>query len=383
MAVPRPRTKDPERNSQQRRRDAAPPSIPRLTRRRVGRRSLVATGAGVVVVGGILVAALLVGGGNAPQATPASSGKLATVERTDLVSVSTFSGTVDAQAGPAVVNRLNGTITGETTEGTTVKRGGGLYFVDGLPVLLFYGTVPAWRDIGPGVSDGVDVKQLEENLDALGFDPGIIDDHFTSSTQSAIENWQDSLGLAKDGVVRLGRIIFAPGALKVDQLSKTTGSPTHDGDTIMTTLSDSRVVTVPVDSSAQVALQSGDNVSIVRPDGSKVAGTVTAISASQASGDQGSGNNTTQDATVEPKRASDLAALRDGTSVDVELQDDARKGVLAVPVTALVARSTGGYAVEVVRGGATEFVTVTPGLYADDLVEISGNVREGDKVVVP
>ena len=35
------------------------------------------------------------------------------------------------------------------------------------------------------------------------------------------------------------------------------------------------------------------------------------------------------------------------------------------------------------RGNSTTFVPVTPGLYANDLVEVSGDLQEGDKVVVP
>jgi multidrug efflux pump subunit AcrA (membrane-fusion protein) len=65
--------------------------------------------------------------------------------------------------------------------------------------------------------------------------------------------------------------------------------------------------------------------------------------------------------------------------VDVDFAVEHRQGVLAVPVKALLARQGGGYAVEL-PGGRT--VSVEPGLFADDWVEVSGDgLREGMRVV--
>jgi hypothetical protein len=59
---------------------------------------------------------------------------------------------------------------------------------------------------------------------------------------------------------------------------------------------------------------------------------------------------------------------------------------LVVPVDALLALASGGYAVEVVGpGGARHLVAVTPGLFddADGLVQVDGELRDGQRVVVP
>ena len=59
--------------------------------------------------------------------------------------------------------------------------------------------------------------------------------------------------------------------------------------------------------------------------------------------------------------------------------------VLAVPVGALLALAEGGYAVEVVAAdGTTSLVGVKLGLASDetDLVEVRGDLHEGDTVVV-
>src|SRR5262245_40349810 len=137
----RPGTRRAKRARKDEGRNAEPQPIRRPSRR-VRRRSMVATGAGVAVVGGIVVATLLIGGTSRPKATPVASEHLATVQRTDLVSVNTFSGTVGSKAGPAIINRLNGTLTSQPIEGTTIRRGGTLYSIDGEAVVLFYGALP-------------------------------------------------------------------------------------------------------------------------------------------------------------------------------------------------------------------------------------------------
>ena len=62
------------------------------------------------------------------------------------------------------------------------------------------------------------------------------------------------------------------------------------------------------------------------------------------------------------------------------------ESALSVPVTALVGRSGGGFAVEVVRdGGRRELVAVKLGLFdgTDGRVQVEGDLAEGDDVVVP
>jgi multidrug efflux system membrane fusion protein len=337
----------------------------------------------VLVVAGIVAVALLTGGTSKPKTSSAVTTHYSTVARTNLVATQSFDGTVASQDGPQVVNRQNGTITALAAEGSSVSRGQALYSVDGHAVMLMYGALPAWRDIGgPRITDGADVQQLEQNLAALGYATGTVDQTYTSSTASAISAWQTAVGLSSDGVVHLGQVAFAPAAVRVNKQQVTVGSPVRDGQQVMTTLSSNKVVDVTLDSSNQNSLTGGDAVSIVGSDGSAMPATVSSINAA-ASGQSGGGGGSSATAVITPKSASVLAKLKDGTAVTVNLVTDSRKNVLAVPVTALVARASGGYTVEVVRGNGTQFVPVTPGLYANDLVEVSGDLQEGDKVVVP
>jgi multidrug efflux pump subunit AcrA (membrane-fusion protein) len=77
----------------------------------------------------------------------------------------------------------------------------------------------------------------------------------------------------------------------------------------------------------------------------------------------------------------------DQAPVQVTVTTASVPGALVVPVTALLARSGGGYAVEVVDpGGTHHLVSVSLGLFddADGLVQVTGSgLAAGQEVVVP
>jgi multidrug efflux pump subunit AcrA (membrane-fusion protein) len=62
------------------------------------------------------------------------------------------------------------------------------------------------------------------------------------------------------------------------------------------------------------------------------------------------------------------------------------RNVLVVPVAALLSQASGGYVVEVVGTGNTRrYVPVTTGIFddADGLVQVTGALTPGQRVVVP
>ena len=74
----------------------------------------------------------------------------------------------------------------------------------------------------------------------------------------------------------------------------------------------------------------------------------------------------------------------DGAPVTVSVTRETRENVLTVPVDALLALAEGGYGVELVTGdGASRLVGVETGLFADGRVEVTGEIAEGDEVLVP
>jgi len=72
----------------------------------------------------------------------------------------------------------------------------------------------------------------------------------------------------------------------------------------------------------------------------------------------------------------------DAAPVTVKLTTKQATSVLAVPVASLLALAEGGYAVERVTGvNSTSLVGVQTGVFAGGMVEVSGDLHEGDQVV--
>ncbi len=74
----------------------------------------------------------------------------------------------------------------------------------------------------------------------------------------------------------------------------------------------------------------------------------------------------------------------DQAPVTVSIVSASAHGVLAVPVSALVALAGGGYAVEVEQGRSLHLVAVHTGLFGQTLVQVTGaGLRPGMRVEVP
>jgi hypothetical protein len=150
----------------------------------------------------------------------------ASVTRRTLSESSTVNGTLGYGTSLELYDRVGGTFTWLPSVGAVIARGGALWRIDDLPVVLMYGSVPAYRVLKQGVSDGPDVTELNENLIDLGFDPyGAItdDESFGEATAAAVKRWQKTDGLPETGEVELGRVVFAPGARRVTDVKVALG----------------------------------------------------------------------------------------------------------------------------------------------------------------
>ncbi|HKA11181.1 MAG TPA: peptidoglycan-binding protein, partial [Candidatus Dormibacteraeota bacterium] len=126
-----------------------------------------------------------------------------------------------------------GAYTALPSVGQTVGRGETLYAVNGRPIPLFFGRTPLARQLTVGVS-GDDVKELEENLIALGYGDGLTaDGNFIQADASAVKRWQAALGVAQTGVVNPGEAAFLPGQLRVSQVRVLTGASAQAGQEII------------------------------------------------------------------------------------------------------------------------------------------------------
>ncbi len=291
----------------------------------------------------------------------------------------------------------SGTVTWLARPGTLIGRGGILYKLDDTPVILMYGSTPAYRRMAVGISDGPDVRQLEANLVALGYGAGVtVDDQFSSATAEAVKRWQASLGLTETGAVELGRVVFLSGARRAGSRIATVGSAVGSGSEILNMTSTRRVVTVELDVAKQSLVRKGDRVIVTLPDGTTVGGRITSIGrvAHAKAGDDGSGSGLggesesgggelVIDMTVVLRSEHGISRL-DEAPVTVEIAQETKRDALAVPVSALLAQAGGGYAVEVLDHGRRKLVVVRTGLFAGGYVAISGRgIGEGVKVVIP
>jgi hypothetical protein len=153
-------------------------------------------------------------------------------------------------------------------------------------------------------------------------------------------------------------------------------SPSGGGSSspVLQTTSTALIVTVNLDASKQSEAAIGERVLIQMPAGNTVNGKITAISriAQTPSSSTNSTSNTgaTIPVTITLTGRHTHASL-DQATVSVNFAQARAKNVLSVPVTALLATSGGGYAVQEADAPHT-LIPVTTGLFAAGDVQISG-----------
>ena len=113
----------------------------------------------------------------------------------------------------ATVYGVHPTFTYVPSAGKVVRRGQRLCSVNGQSTLLLYGSTVVTRAFTAGMSPGVDVAELNANLDALGYAHGLTGDAFTSATVVAIDRLQAANGESQTGALLLGAVVFEPGAM--------------------------------------------------------------------------------------------------------------------------------------------------------------------------
>ena len=289
--------------------------------------------------------------------------------------------TADAQAtayGP------NSTVTSVPSAGEIVRRGQPLYAIDGQPVLLLYGPAVATRAFAAGMSAGVDVAELNANLDALGYAHGLTGDAFTATTATAIRRLQAAHGEPQTGELLLGSVTFEPGPIRVTSVMPTVavGSAAMAGPVLSATWI-TRQVSIQLDAGLEGQVKVGDPVTITLPDNQTTPGRISYVSSVASTSGQNGPTIAVDAVPTDPGATGDL----DQAPVNVSITTGSVSGVLVVPVDALLALSSGGYSVEEVgAGGAHQLVPVTTGLFddADGLVQVSGSgLAVGQRVVVP
>jgi hypothetical protein len=337
------------------------------------------------------------GGGGGGSGDNASATSLATVATRTLSETRQVNGALGYAGSYTVLGQAHGTVTWLPNVGQVIENGQVLYRVDEAPVVLLYGSTPAYRALAEGASvadvTGADVAQLNHDLVALGYvNSADVDrawDEFNWATKAGVEKLQDHLALAQTGKLSLGDVVFLPTAARVTVLQAILGGPASGP--VLSATSAARTVSLALAADLQSVVKAGDPVTITLPDGRTTPGVVTSVGTvasvpSNNSGGPGGSNGPTVPVQIMPTDPSATGSL-DQALVEVSITDQTVHDVLAVPVNALLARSGGGYAVEVVASNGTRrLVPVTPGLFDDaaGVVQVSGpGLAAGQRVVVP
>ena len=384
-------------------------------------------------------------GGSGNDGSPASA-QTAVVTRTDLSDVQTLTGDLGYGAAHGVKASSAGIITWLPAVGATVTRGQPLYRIDDRPVPMFYAAVPLYRRMAGTNLVGRDVRVVADNLKALGYSIGrqpaagrtviqtlpadsaaenatastgagtepaassVVSSAVSSAVPSAaavpsagfslvvvkqddgvltpalvtaIKAWQTPQGVPPTGIIDVGDIVVAAGAVRVSAVQAQVGDSATG--TLMSITGTTKVVTVMVDASDSGTITGDEPVTVTLPTNATVPGRVSEIGTSvQGSDATESGPNALPKLTVlvslsNSGRYRDAVRKLDAAAVQVEFVTETHKDVLAVPVGALLALREGGYAVQVQNG---DLVAVKLGLFANGLVEISGaGITEGIRVV--
>jgi hypothetical protein len=363
---------------------------PHVRQRRHARVLLLA---GVVALA-VLASAGLIGtdrffgsGTGAPAGTnDGTATTLTSVTRGSLSSQTNVPASIAYSGTYTVIGKSAGTITSLPAVGQIVQQAQALYAIDGAPVVLLHGPTPMYRALQVGMS-GADVAELNADLVSLGLatraqvNPS--SDYFSLATAAALERLQFNLGVAQTGMLALGQAVFLPTSARITAVSATLGAPAQPGTAILQATSTTRLVVVALDAALQSGVRVGDQATITLPDDSTTPGTVTTVG-TVATAASGGGSTVEVDiALADPAATGDLDQAPVQVAITTAHVDDA----VIVPVNALLALASGGYAVEVVDSrGMHHLVPVSLGLFddADGLVQVlNTSLSAGQNVVVP
>jgi hypothetical protein len=399
-------------------------------------RRLIHVAAGALAAGSALAVVVFAtvsarGGGTAENSPsqPIAVNTVAVV-RTDLSTSYLLHGSLGYGPPQAVKGGHDGVVTWLPEPGRMVGRGQVLYRVNDDAVSLFIGSPPLYRTLSERNTVGRDVAMVADNLKALGYAigkqpkagamveqsraqstdgqtrPGAItsptpgapggaspspkassalvtvhagDGVLTTSLISAIKKWQHDSGLPEDGRLAVGGIAVLPGPVRVDAVTAQVGDSAVGS--LMSVTQTTRVVTVQAQVTEAASLKRGDAATLRLPDGTQTPGKVDTIATVAQSTDQqtaGNGGQQTMAVTVTLNNQHAVGRLTGG-DVDVNVAGETHSGVLAVPVTTLLALREGGYALQLADNG---LLAVKTGLFARGMVEVTGDgLRAGLKVV--
>ncbi len=160
-------------------------------------------------------------------------------ESRDLTSYAEWAATLQSGTSASIAATARGTITANANVGDRIELGDVVAEIDGNPVVALYGNVPQFRELDVNTESGADIRQLEENLVALGYDPEgtvTIDENYTFYTGEMVQRWETDLGIeTPDAAVAVGQLAFIAGPSEVATRTAV-GSQVTPGQSLATTV---------------------------------------------------------------------------------------------------------------------------------------------------
>jgi len=176
---------------------------------------------------------------------------------------------------PVGSNQAAGTVTSVNIEaGQEVAAGSTLYTVNLRPVVIAQGDVPSFQSLSQGMT-GADVAQLQTLLAGGGFYKGAVNGSFGYSTTTAVKAWQKSLGIAADGSVQAGDLVFVPTLptrIALDTKIVKRGATLSGGERVVTGLPAEPSFYVPASEAQAALIPDGTVVEITGPAGEQWVG---------------------------------------------------------------------------------------------------------------
>jgi hypothetical protein len=324
------------------------------------------------------------------------------------------SATASSSTGAVYISKL------EVAAGDTIRNGEQLAELDGQPLFVLAGSVPAWRDLVPGES-GPDVTELQNALASLGYyGGGDTPGYFGSATEDAVSLYYQHLGYTppSSGGVPAADVVFLP-SLPATVVAVNGAKGQQPGQPFLELAArGSLALTGELPPAYAGQVKPGLKVSVFDevtgihatgtvanlgtatvnvPAGTVVdvgSGAASASSASSSSGSSSSGSSSTGGSgattfiplAVAP--SAPFAAALNGENVLVTVDTGQTEGpVLTVPVAAIVTTASGTSYVTVVGAhGRQVQVAVAPGISENGYVQVTpvhpGSLSAGQRVVV-
>lgn len=259
-----------------------------------------------------------------------------------------------------------------------VAAGELLLKLDGRPMLAVEGETPYWRTLRRGVPDGPDVELLEQFLADAGFDPGTINDDFSTATENALEDWQEENGYPVDGIFLPTDVAVQAWPATVGEVAVEVGQPVAAGQPLVRFVEADLKISVAVDPTDRSRLEVGlpAVISLTASD-TEVTGRVAELADAPQVDGQG----------VE-RYAGEIEAdggfeVVDGTAVRVEVILAEVADAMVVPVASVSLDGSGNEEVRILAAdGTIDRVPVETGLTEGALVEIVSGLDGSEQVII-